>query len=300
MNKSSYRNTKITIMFITLLAFASFTINGCGIFKNGSTQQSSESEQNEKAPKPLTEIETSIESIFQALGAPATGEEQDSSEPKNSSEDKKELENKEGGDETQAQEQGQQKEQEQNKNEPWEKVSQTLNQLHTQWNEYMPEAAEKSNDSKIIDNFSNSLNNLTNIITERDKARTLLATNNIHSSIPEFYSFYKINHIAELKRMIFYTRSCILYSQNGKWAEVDSHMGDLESSWTFLKSALAKEKLDSVNKLDLSVYELKKVVVEKDSQLINIKGRLILSNIAEVEKDLEESSQGDESNQSQK
>lgn len=308
MNKSFYKNTKITIMFITLFLFSSLTVNGCGIFKNDSSQQSTESEQNEKAPKPLTEIETSIESIFQALGAPATGKEQDSSEPKNSSEDEKGSEKKDGGDNAQAQgeEQEQQKEQEQDKdkdkdkNDPWEKVSQTLNQLHTQWNEYMPEAAEKSNDSKIIDNFSNSLNDLTNIISEKDKAKTLLATNNIHSSIPEFYSFYKTNHIAELKRMVFYTRSCILYSQNGKWAEVDSHMEDLETTWTFLKSALAKEELDSVNKLDLSVYELKKVVVEKDSQLINIKGRLILSNIAELEKELEESSQGGNSNQSQK
>lgn len=292
MNKL-FRSTRITIMLITLFLFTSLTVVSCGIFKKDSNQQSKESEQNEKAPKPLTEIETSLESIFQTLGAPATGNNEESSEQQKKSGDEEGSEKKEGGDEEQ---QGQ----EQNKNEPWEQISQTLDQLHEQWNEYMPEAAEKSTDSKVIDTFSDSLNNLTNIITEQDKAKTLLATNNLHSSIPEFYSFYKTKHIGEIKRMVFYTRSCILYSQNEKWVEVASYMEDLESSWTFLKSALAKEELESVSKLDLSIYELKKVVEQEDSQLINIKGRLTLANIEELGKDLEESDQKGESSQNEK
>ena len=297
MNKLFCGSTRIKIMLIImLLFFTSLTVSGCGIFKKDSNEQSKESEQNEKIPKPLTELETSLESIFRTLGAPATGNDKESSEQQKNSEgqegtedkegtkDKEGTENKEGGGEEQ---QGQV----QNKNEPWEQISQTLDQLHEQWNEYMPEAAEKSTDSKVIDNFSDSLNNLTNIITEQDKVKTLLAANNLHSSIPEFYSFYKTKHIGEIKRMVFYTRSCILYSQSEKWTEVDSYMEDLESSWTFLKSALAKEEVESVSKLDLSIYELKKVAEVKDSQLINIKGRLTIANIEELEKALKESSE---------
>ncbi len=279
-------STRITIFLISFILLISLTVVGCGIFKKDDQQD--KSEQNEKIPKPLTELETSLESIFQTLGAPATGDNKESSEQQKGSseqkgsEDKEGTENKEGGGEQQ-QGQGQ-------KNDPWEKISQTLDKLHEKWNEYMPEAAEKSTDSKIIDTFSDSLNNLTNIIKEQDKGRTLLAANNLHSSIPEFYSFYKTKHIGEIKRMVFYTRSCILYSQSEKWTEVDSYMEDLESSWTFLKSALAKEEVESVSKLDLSIYELKKVVDVKDPQLINIKGRLALANIEELEKALEESS----------
>ena len=283
-----YRSARITVFLITLILLMSLTVVGCGIFKKD--DQQNKSEQSEKIPKPLTELETSLESIFQTLGAPATGDDKESSEQQKSSNEQKNsegqkgTEDKEGGGEEQ-QGQGQKK------NDPWERISQTLEKLHEQWNEYMPEAAEKSTDNKIIDTFSDSLNNLTNIIKEKDKVKTLLAANNLHSGIPEFYSFYKTKHVGEIKRMVFYTRSCILYSQSEKWTEVDSSMKNLESSWTFLKSALAKEEIESVSKLDLSIYELKKVVRVKDPQLINIKGRLTLANIEELEKALEESSE---------
>ncbi|KUO64100.1 MAG: hypothetical protein APF84_08300 [Gracilibacter sp. BRH_c7a] len=315
MYKSFYKRLELIIIVSIISLFATQSLIGCSIFKKDSEQQSNPESQNEKIPKPLEEIESSVESIFQTLGAPSMGEkkegEKEEQEDKNKESETGE-EQDQGKDQGQEQEQGksqgqeqgqeqqQGQEQSQNANKSWQQISQTLDQLHNYWNEYMPEAAQKSPDSRIIDNFSDSLNNLTHIIKDQDKGKAALAANNLHSNIPDFYALYKTQHTGEIKRMAFYTRSCILYSQDNKWTEVDSFMKDLDSAWTFLKSALDKEQLEPVNKLDLSFYELKKVVEQKDSQLINIKGRLTLANIEELLKAIEESDQKGSSNQNKK
>lgn len=285
MNKYLYKSKKISILTVLVLLLPILGFSGCGIFKKDSEQSRSEGEQKEKAPKSLKEIETSIESIFQTLGAPAIGNDQESSEGQKESKDQEEQKDSKEQEES-GNKEGEQK---QDDKKPWEQISKTLDQLHTQWNDYLPEATNKNADSKTIDSFSDSLNTLTSIIEQQDKKKTLLAANALHSNIPELYSLYKTEHTMDIKRVVFFTRSCILYSQNEKWEEVGSSMKDLESTWTFLESALAKEQLDPISKLDLSIYELKKVVDEKDSQLINIKGRLALANIQELEKALEES-----------
>lgn len=305
----------IWILVTIFCILINLSVSGCGLL-NKDKEQSPESE--EKAPKQLEEIESSIENIFKALGAPAVTSDQEDSEAKGSQDneasnekekgakgeeqkgekqeqgDDKQSEEKQSeekqGDEQQGEKQSESGEQKE-ESDPWKNVSQEIKQLHTKWNEYMPEAAKKSSDSKIIDDFSDSLNTLTGIIEEQDKTGTLMATNDLHSNIPELYSLYKTKHSEEIKNILFYTRSSILYSLTETWDEVQSNMDDLEATWVLLQSALDKEQLEPANKLNLSVYELEKVVEQKDQQLINIKGRIVLKNIEELEKSIAKNSE---------
>ena len=312
MNKQIYKKLLKSIIILAV-SMVILNTSGCSLINRifSPQQENPGSEQAEKIPKELEEMESGIESIFRTLGAPATGEDekegqdgqgqsnqgqskqaqsssgQEDSKQSNDSQGEKTQGQEKQGQENQGGQQGQQQKQEGAN--PWKKVSLEIDGLHSKWNNYLPQAVEKRVDSKVIDGFSNSLNDLTNIIEGKNKTNTLLSANLVYSSIPDFYSLYKVQYAGEIKRMVYYARSCVLYSSTGAWTEVDIFMKDLKATWTLLKAALDKEQLKSTNKLDLAIYELEKVVEEKDPQLVNIKGRLTLTNIQELEKEIKES-----------
>jgi hypothetical protein len=92
----------------------------------------------------------------------------------------------------------------------------------------------------------------------------------------------------EVKRMVYYTRNIILEADKEGWEQVGKDNEALEKSWSLFRNTLEKEQKKTGDKLDFSIYELKKVVAEKNRQLSGIKGRIVLNNIKELQKSLEE------------
>jgi hypothetical protein len=170
----------------------------------------------------------------------------------------------------------------------WSQVGSIINKLHYQWNDLMPEITKKGADMKLVDNFANALNTLTIMAESRDKEKVLSCTNKLYSYIPDLYSLYRTKMSPEVKRMIYYTRNIILESDKNSWEQVGKDNEALGKSWSILRNSLEKEKKEIEDKLDLSIYELKKVVEEKNSQLCGIKGRIVLNNIQLIQKSFEE------------
>jgi hypothetical protein len=151
----------------------------------------------------------------------------------------------------------------------------------------MPEIAKKGADMKLVDNFDNALNDLTKTSHTKDAQKTLASANVLYSYIPDIYSLYRVKMSPEVKRMIYYTRNIILESAKDNWDQVKKDDGALDKSWSLFRNTLEKEQKQTGDKLDFSIYELNKVSGEKDKGLADIKGRIVLSNIKELEKSFE-------------
>jgi len=152
----------------------------------------------------------------------------------------------------------------------------------------MPEIAEKGADMKLINNFADALNSLTTTALTKDTENTLTSANTLYSYIPDIYSLFKVKMSPEVKRMIYYTRSIILEASKDNWEQVKKDNDSLSKSWSFFKNTLNKEQEQISAKLDFSIYELSKVTDAKEKPLTDIKGRIVLSNIQEIEKSFEE------------
>lgn len=170
----------------------------------------------------------------------------------------------------------------------WSQIGRIINNMHYQWNELMPEIAKKGVDMKLVDNFDNALNALTTTIESKDKEKVLTSANKLYSYIPDLYSLYRTKMSPEVKRMIYYTRNMILESGKDGWEQVGKDNEDLGKSWSLFHNTLEKEQKKTGDKLDFSIYELKKVVAEKNRQLTGIKGMIVLNNIKELQKSFEE------------
>jgi hypothetical protein len=270
------------VIIVALVSFIILILTSCGLIKKISSpgeQLNQAGQQTLQAPKELKEIETTLEEIFQILGAPALGQKEKQENIQIENEAQTSENNKDSAP------------QGNNTKDYWSDISRKVESLHLRWNEYMPEAVEKGADNKIIDDFGSALNTLTTGINDREKEKYVLTANRLHAVIPELYSLYEKKDLPQLKRIIFYTRSCILYSLAADWASSNSYLEELKSTWTILKRTLKEGQKQISNKVDLSIYELEKVVKEENSQLTNIKGRITLINIEELEKSLENEAQ---------
>ena len=310
MNADSFLNKIKGTSGICLLLSISL-LAACGQSNQPSPQQLSAQtqQQAEKEPKKLKDIENGIEELVKELQGPSApiGEEEKTEEGQQKDGQQKDGQQKDGqqkdGQQSGTQEegsqqggkQGQQGQQGQGQQppqpkDPWKSVSSIINNLHFQWNEFIPEAIKKGASLKITENFSNSLNYLTTTAAAKDQNRTLLAANGLYGCIPDLYSLFRTKMSPEIKRMHYLVRNVILTSEAGDWTQTDKDMSSLKASWSVAKGSLGKEQEKDQDKLDMSFTELEKVVKAKNQQLTSIKGKVALSNIQAVEKSYEKES----------
>jgi len=312
------------IVFIGVLGFIMLVFCGCGQKSKEpkAEQQSQEEDQkSEEIPEQLKELEDNIEKIIKSLEGPSVatkddedktgGESSQGSEGSQGGEGSQgesnegEGKNKEsegeqssGGEESQGSQKsqdGQQKQASQQKpqqKDPWKEITPVINSMHYKWNSYMPEAAKKGASRDLIDSFSNALNNLTNTASNKNKTDTLMAASHLYSYIPDFYYLYKTGTSPEIKRIRHYTRNAILNAMVANWEQANADISKLKDSWSLFKNTIPGDNEETSSKLDFSIYELEKVIKEKNQSLTDIKGRVSLSNIQSLEKSLEEGNKG--------
>jgi len=161
----------------------------------------------------------------------------------------------------------------------------------------MPLAIKKGANKDLVNNFGNKLNDFSSTVVSKNKMKTLIAANQLYAYIPDLYLLFKPKLPPEIKRVRYYSRSAILNSLNANWTQANSDIGNLKSIWAMYKTSLNKDQQDIANKLDLSIYEMEKVIKGKNQPLVKIKGKVEFSNIEALEKAIEGESGGQSGNQ---
>ncbi|HHV95744.1 MAG TPA: hypothetical protein GXX37_04605 [Clostridiaceae bacterium] len=175
------------------------------------------------------------------------------------------------------------------KKDPWQDITPVIDKLHFTWNSYEPKAAKVEDSHDKLNTFSDSLNNLTNSVNSKDKLSTLVNANKCYGDIAELYSIYKKPNISEVKKLKYYTRNIILGSMKNDWSQADENMEHVKTLWDLLKNNLTEnneEYKEPSGTLDFSIKEFEKVVNEKNQDLVDLKGRIVLANIEIIDKKL--------------
>lgn len=310
-SKASYIN-KSCILFIAV----ALVLPGCSQNKQQPKpqQQSAQTQdQEDKIPDQLKSLEGNIEKIFKTLEEPtgtAEGEtakqgQQQSGKDSQGGGKESEQGSQSGGGQKQGQsspspstspsptpqsnQQGQK--QGQGQEDKWTQVLSTVHNLHYQWTDYMPSAASKGASRTLVDNFSNTLNSLTNVVDSKNRTGTLMASNQLYGLIPDFSQLYKTKTSPEIKRIRYYVRNIMLKAEASDWVQAEADISSLKSSWSMYKTTVPKDQNDNANKLDYSISELEKVIKEKNKSLTDIKGRVAMSNVNTLESGAEKASE---------
>ncbi len=196
-----------------------------------------------------------------------------------------------GGQGNQGGQQAPAKPQETKAQDPWQEILGTINSMHYEWNGYTPEAIKQGASKTLLDGFETALNDLTLAVMNKSRDNTIMTANRLYSYIPDLYALNKSSVSPEIKRIRYYIRDSILNSLADNFTQAETDINNMKSSWSMLKISLPKEMQDTGGKLDFSMYELEKVVKERNKALVDIKGRVALSNISALEKAMKKSQQ---------
>lgn len=171
--------------------------------------------------------------------------------------------------------------------ETWKEVLDTLDQMHYQWNEYMPKAIKVHASKESTELFSTDLNHATHAAMTRNQLQTLIAVNQIFRELVAFYKLYPNPISPDVKKVKYFVRSAMLHATLKDWNRSMEEVSNLSSLWSVASMSVEKQQQEQHNQLSFSIQEFDRVVKEHHEGLTYIKGNIVLSNIEKLEKEVQ-------------
>lgn len=281
------KNYNISPLKIILLAIIiSFMFSSCGE-KDGESED--EKKEAEKAPNQLIKLEESTDKIIELLGGPVSNEKEGEMVKESGGNNDKSNEEKEKEESVQDKES-----QEEGEEDIWSEIDSLITELNYQWNDYAPVAAEDGADQKLIDEYSSSLNNLTDISKSKNQTEALIASSNLYGLLLDFNDLYTSDDESpsELKKINHFVRNAIISATTDNWEQVQQDVNDLNTLWAIFKNDIPEDKQELQGKLDYAISEFEKVANERNKELTEIKGNIVMSSIIDVTKAMESEENG--------
>ncbi|MGF7057532.1 hypothetical protein [Brassicibacter mesophilus] len=224
-----------------------------------------------------------IEKIMEEMKKPEEKEEQQNKQSNQSSEGKSQSDNKssEG-------EKSEQQKQTMTKKEKidtmWEKVGKTVEEIHAGWNDYELKALEMGAKNEDTTKFEDALDNLTIAVEKKDSLESLHQTNRMNYYMSIFFDPYKGNPDGEIMRLKYFVRQSHLFGLLNDWAKSEESIKMGENSVNTLRPKVKLDKKDEnlMEKLNLSLLNMKSVIERKNAELLKIKRDIVLKNLEQL------------------
>ncbi len=166
----------------------------------------------------------------------------------------------------------------------WDDVKKTSQEIHTSWGDYEIAAIENGVKKQELSKFEDTINNLTVSVEERNIINSLSYSNEATYNMAPFFDAYKENREGELMRIKYYTRQAHLYGRTGNWEKSEESIKLAEEAMNIARTRIKLDKDDQqiMEKLNLSLANMKTTIPKKNIELIKIKRDIVLKNVDEI------------------
>ncbi|HHV46539.1 MAG TPA: hypothetical protein GXX53_06545 [Tissierellia bacterium] len=268
------------------------------------SEKSSKISKKDKAPETLTKVSEGIDEIFksvdsimeiaklseseyQALRTQKDKKKEKSQQGYQSSGGGQEGEGNQGDGQGQSGQGGQQQQQEQEdimtKDEEiflkWREVDKKLEEIHTSWNQYEAENKEKGATQQKGEELKTNLNDFTVAVANREIRDIIDAGSKVHNSLAVFFDMYKDEISGDLSRVKYSAYRAYLYAQEGNIEEASKLLTSAEEHISRVRKNLEEDKVKDLEKLSLSIADMKLALNKNNMELLKIKLDIIVENI---------------------
>ncbi len=270
------KKIKFILYIILILVIAS----GCKNIKNKATKF----EKKEMAPDSLQDISKSLQDILNALDTIEQIKDGtyivEESEKETKKEEKQTVE-KEG-----IEEEKDKKEKQEMLKKSWDKIDKKTEQLHTKWNEYQGEGLKKGVTTEKIDKLTDSLNLLTKSIENRNVKDIINYGSQSMLNTAAYFQLYKDEIRGEVNKIKHAAYQSYLNGIEGKSEEAAQFLTNVEEESNKIRLKLKKDdsKIKIVDKVSISLEDMKKALKESSIKLIRIKKDIIINNLEDLAK----------------
>ena len=168
----------------------------------------------------------------------------------------------------------------------WNDIDKKIDKIHNDWNEYEAEAVKKIVNPESTKEFKNILNSCTKAVEARNVDAILDTGSQLTLSLASFFDLYKDEIRGELSKIKYAAYQAYIYggTDTGK-AKIllDSTVEPINRLRQKLDPEKDKEKLKNLDKLNLSIEDMKQTLEENNIKLLEIKRDIIIGNIKDLE-----------------
>ncbi|WIV11755.1 hypothetical protein [Proteiniborus sp. MB09-C3] len=166
----------------------------------------------------------------------------------------------------------------------WEVAKKTSEEIHTSWGNYEILAIENGIKKPELSKYEEAINNLTVAVEEKNILKSLNYSNEITYNMTPFFDSYKGNHEGELMRLNYFARQALIYGMEDEWNKSEDSIKQAEESMSMIRAKIKLDKKDQelMEKLNLSIINMKTSIPKKNIELTKIKRDIVLKNVDEI------------------
>lgn len=287
------------VRWFTLFLITILLLTGCKAGK----KQETKIQKTDKAPEALIDVSKGLQDILKDTekiekvldgtdmeDAKAKEQEKEKKEEKDAKEnDKNQTKSKENNsNQTNNQDKGKEKflEKDEKLLKTWEKIDKKIEEIHGKWNTYEVEAMKKGATTDRTDKFGESLNALTKAIEMRSTIDIYDFGSQSMLNLSAMFDLYRDEIKGDINKIKYITYQSYLKAAKGNPKEAFEILKDSEENINRIRLKLEKKdsKIDTLDKVNLAIVDMRKSLKENSIKLNRIKKNIIIKSLEELEK----------------
>ncbi|ATW24823.1 hypothetical protein [Candidatus Formimonas warabiya] len=281
--------------FIILFALSSTFLGGCrkgAEKKPAPSQGKQETSQKPKEPKELTAINKEIESILKETEKKLALQDKTVGAASQNKQDQESKTSSQPGDKKQ---ESQQKKEEKKSPEKtlqdWSKEEKAMENIHKKWNSLETSAVKAGAADSLIEAFETDLDRLTGEIMKKSILGTRNAANELYGNSTKIAKLYQTNNPPDVDMMKYFTRKSLLNMEEDQWEGARKSVQDLETQWDKVKPMMDEKTAKLIAPTDYSIHDFARSIEQKNKDVAQIKGEIVLTNIDRLTKEIQKAQQ---------
>ncbi len=166
--------------------------------------------------------------------------------------------------------------------ENWEKIQKKIEDIHQKWNDYENEGIKKGMTGEMADDFRNSLSELTKSIEDKNIEDIYNFAAECFLNLNPIFNLYQDEIKGEINKIKYAVYKSYLMGMNNKVNNGEVILEEGEKNINLIRIKIKeddKEKLKTLEKLNLSIMDMKKSLSKKSIRLNRIKKDVIMLNL---------------------
>lgn len=167
----------------------------------------------------------------------------------------------------------------------WKGIDKSIENIHKDWNNYEIEGMKKIGNTNSIDKFEESLNDVTVSIENRDHLNIINNGSKVLFHISPFFDIYKDEIKGDISRIKYYVYQGYILGDKGEKEKSINFISQGEANLNSIRQKIEndKDKLKTLEKLTLSLNDMKKSIEKESANLFKIKRDIVLNNLKKLE-----------------
>lgn len=161
----------------------------------------------------------------------------------------------------------------------WREVDKKLEEIHTSWNQYEVESMEKGTVQQKGEELKNNLNAFTVAVTNREVKDIYQTASKVYNSLASYFDLYKDEIFGDLSRTKYSAYNAYLQAEEGNIKEAEKYLNETDEYISRVRKNLKEDKIKDLEKLSLSIADMKLALKENNMELLKIKLDIIIENI---------------------